>query len=460
MTRMIKRDSFSVFWSAFLLVFCFIVFWASVVGASQVKKPIMKQDMVPSNLLKWGKSASEHLVLVDKSAQKVIVYRGDNLLSPEKVYNCSTGENDGPKSSVNDRKTPEGIYYFTDSYIDKYLAPIYGVRAFPISYPNFLDKKEGKDGYGIWFHGVDKPLKPKDTNGCIAMNNNDIDDFSAYVKLFETPIIISSNIEMVPFQKLEQDAEEIVDIVNSWRDAWQSKDIEKYITHYHKQFTSESRDREQWKQYKGDLAKRYRSISVKIDDLELLTNDGVVLARFTQDYQSDGLRSRGIKDLYFKKNDNQWKIIGEFFSGEDKANAAAAATVAATAAAPTAAVPKKPVVSDLKIIENLIYSWIDAWEKKDLNQYISFYDKGFSSRGMDLDEWEKHREKLNAKYNSFNISIKDLKIKKDSGNKASVNFKQIYKADDYRDYGLKKMVLVKAGKDWKIKEEEWTLIKK
>ena len=33
--------------------------------------------------------------------------------------------------------------------------------------------------------------------------------------------------------------------------------------------------------------------------------------------------------------------------------------------------------------------------------------------------------------------------------------KQDYRADGYRDYGVKKIVLVKKGDDWKIKKEEW-----
>jgi len=38
---------------------------------------------------------------------------------------------------------------------------------------------------------------------------------------------------------------------------------------------------------------------------------------------------------------------------------------------------------------------------------------------------------------------------------ASVSFTQKYEADDYEDEGLKSLLLVKRGKGWKIKEEEW-----
>ena len=443
MTRMKKRDLFPVIWSVLFFVFI-INSWCNTAYSSQVKKPIIKNDLVPLNLLKWGKDASEHLVLVDKDAQKVMVYKGDNIFSPEKIYNCSTGENEGPKTRLNDRKTPEGIYYFTDSYIDRYLAPIYGVRAFPISYPNFLDKKEGKDGYGIWFHGTNKPLKPNDTNGCIAMANPDIDDFAAHVKLFDTPIIIAANIEMVPFKRLEKDAKELTEIVEGWRQAWQDKDMDGYISYYHKDFTSGSKDRDQWKQYKSELAKKYRNIGVNIHDLELLSNNGIILARFNQEYRSDTLFSNGIKSLYFKKNSDKWKIIGEFFTGKDK----------------VAIPPERPPVMDKVQVENLIYSWLDAWENKDLDRYISFYGDGFLSRGMDISAWKMHRDKLNKRYDLIDIRIDDLKIKEETGSRTYVSFKQDYRADNFRDYGLKEMVLEKEAGDWKIKEEDWTPIRR
>jgi len=48
-----------------------------------------------------------------------------------------------------------------------------------------------------------------------------------------------------------------------------------------------------------------------------------------------------------------------------------------------------------------------------------------------------------------------LKIEQASAVMASVSFTQKYEADDYEDEGLKSLLLVKRGKGWKIKEEEW-----
>ncbi len=136
-----------------ILSFLFHVPDADPLLASTVKP----QGLVPSVLLRWPCSGSPYALIVDKSEQKIFVYHHDNIFVPERAFHCSTGENDGPKTQKNDKKTPEGIYFFTNAYEKEALAPIYGVRAFPINYPNRIDKKEGKHGYGIWFHGTIRP---------------------------------------------------------------------------------------------------------------------------------------------------------------------------------------------------------------------------------------------------------------------------------------------------------------
>ena len=430
------------------LIFCLFIILSTLGGysasASSVKQPIKVRKLVPANLLEWGKGDSEYAILVDKSRQKIMVYRSNYLFAPEKVYKCSTGENDGPKSKKNDRRTPEGIYFFTNNVEKKYLSPIYGSRALPIDYPNLIDEKEGNSGYGIWLHGTNKPLKPKDTNGCIVLDNEDIEEMSSVIKLFETPIIISSRIKLVPPSELEKEANKIKRIIEKWRSSWQGKDIETYMSLYNRKFTSGVKNWHAWRDYKSRLAQKYKWINVKIDNLRLLSNDGVILAIFKQAYSTPSFESRGMKRLYFTKNSNEWKITGEFFRGAEKA-----------------IVPvKKPVLFSRREVEDFIHLWKDSWETKDLERYIFCYDTDFKSRNMDLSAWKNHRSRLNQKYQSLDIQISHLKIKRLTDKTVEVRFTQDYRADGYRDLGVKKMLLVKEGKEWKIKTEDWSPIKR
>ena len=420
--------------------FTLIIVLLSVPALSgRVKKPINHPKLVPDSILRWSGNNSPYAVLVDKSAQKIFLYHRNNLLSPVKIYRCSTGENEGPKSKQNDRKTPEGIYFFIKSYVEKNLSPIYGARAFPIDYPNPMDKQEGKEGYGIWFHGTNKPLKPRDTNGCIVLDNHNIDQLAEYIKLHDTPVIISSRIEMVPPEKLKKEKKEIEKLIEDWRRAWEKEDINRYMSFYSSRFTAQGKDWDLWKRYKSRLAHQYKNIRVKIDNLQLLRNDHLIMARFNQTYKTEVFKSEGEKRLFLRKNSNEWKIMGEFFEAAEKIKVAA----------------KRPAVSQTDEIKKFIYLWRQAWESKDLKSYIACYDTQFRSRGMGLKSWKRHRQELNRKYRSLKIRISDLKVKRLSDRAASVSFKQNYHADTYKDVGLKEISLIKKGKHWKIRKEEW-----
>ena len=426
-----------------LLFFLIIFFILSSSFADKISQPINAKKLVPACLLSWN-SGPEYAVLVDKSRQKVFIYKRDDLYNPFKVYDCSTGENDGRKRKAKDKKTPEGIYHFIKSVDDRYLAPVYGRRALPLDYPNVIDKNDGRGGYGIWFHGTNKNLIPRDTNGCVALKNSDIEELAGIVSLFDTPVIISQEIDFVPEGQNEDQKKNIIDIIESWRSSWENKNIDKYMSFYSKKFKSGWKDWGKWKSYKRQLAKKYRTIEVEVSDLNLFSYDGVILASFEQDYRTPSFDSLGIKKLYLTRNSTEWKIIDETFIGRDNARVAV----------------KKSIDSEKKEIKDFLFSWKGAWMKKDIVNYISCYDKAFKSRNMDLNAWEEHRQRLNEKYTSINVEISNIKIQLlASGKKARARFTQRYKADRYSDKGKKEILLVKKGTDWKILEENWTRIR-
>ena len=433
----LTRIKTPLFYLTFLSMMLFHLGQPSQVRPMQSSEKSPK--LVPAFLLKWPEQGSPYAVLVDKSKQEVLLYHRDNPFQPLKTYPASTGENDGPKAKMNDRKTPEGIYFFSDSFVDRELAPIYGVRAFPIDYPNPIDKTKGKGGYGIWFHGLNKPLKPTDTNGCIALDNPNIDELASYITIDETPIIISQQVTMVDYEDMKKEARELEGIIENWRKAWAGKEIDRYMSFYTASFASENKNREQYRVYKARLARTYKRIEVKINNLRLVRNDGLVVATFDQDYLTERLRSRGKKKLYLEQNSKQWKITREVFTSVEK----------------KWLYPPKPPLFNPQEIRDLIYAWKAAWEQEDLKTYIAFYDSNFRSRGMDLKAWKKHRDSLNGKYHTIQVDVQDLIIVPGQSDMVKVSFKQNYQADGYHDFGLKKMKLIKKGKHWKIKSEEW-----
>jgi len=443
--------------SIFFVLFLFLALWLGPAAAGAANP---SADKVPAPILKWSDTGSPYVIIVDKSLQKVLVYHKGNPYAPYKTYTCSTGENEGPKLKQNDRKTPEGIYFITREYNQRELAPIYGIKAFALDYPNNVDKMDGKGGYGIWFHGLNKPLKPRDTNGCVALVNEDMEDLIPIMRVADTPVVIVSRIEMVRPSELERERKKLLQVIETWRSGWEQKDIDKYMSAYSSGFRSSGKSWQQWRAYKARLAKQYKRISVKIQNLRVLKNDGLVMASFIQGYSNEHFDSTGRKILYFRQNSEEWKIIGEYFESAEIMPVVAKAEPAPPPAAPAPPAPEvKPqdrwATSDMTEIRAFLARWEKAWEGKVLGDYLSCYDAEFQSAGMNRTAWKAHKEKLNGKYRSIVVNIQDLKIEQASPFVATASFRQTYEADDYRDEGMKNLLLVKRGKTWKIKEEEW-----
>jgi murein L,D-transpeptidase YafK len=428
-------------------------------------------DKVPAAILQWAEEGSPYVIIVDKSLQKIFVYHKENPYTPRRTYTCSTGENEGPKLRENDRKTPEGIYFFNREYDQRELAPIYGIKAFALDYPNTVDKMDRKGGYGIWFHGLNKPLKPRDTNGCIALVNEDIEELTPIMRVEDTPVVIVSQIEMVSPSELERARKDLLHVIDTWKSAWEKEDIDQYMSTYSSSFRSSGKNWHQWRAYKERLAKQYKKIKVKIQNLCILKNDGLVMASFIQRYGNEHFDSTGRKTLYLRQNSKEWKIIGEYFESAEIMPVLAKAEPASPSpvTAPTMKEPSGPAVrpapevitqerratSDITEIRDLLARWEKAWEEKNLGGYLSCYDSSFHSGSMNLKAWKTYKEKLNGKYRSIVVDIQELKIDQASPFVATASFRQKYEADDYRDEGMKNLLLVKRGKIWKIKEEEW-----
>ena len=90
-------------------------------------------SQLPANLLISPHASPHHVILVEKSSQRLFIYKFDGDYELAATYNCATGENLGDKRVSGDRKTPEGIYFFTKAVGEQYLTSTYGVRAFPMN---------------------------------------------------------------------------------------------------------------------------------------------------------------------------------------------------------------------------------------------------------------------------------------------------------------------------------------
>jgi len=270
------------------------------------------EPLYPVALMNWMVEGTFHALIVDKSQQKLTVWKiKDGEPTMVDSYRCSTGENDGDKWVRGDMKTPEGVYFFCSVIDGRTLPAKYGLWAFTTDYPNFVDRRRGKNGDGIWLHGRDKPLGPKpDSNGCVAVENQDLIKISRYVRLQSTPLIVVEKMLMAPRSRVIEQERELRDFIERWRQRWESRDLEGYMSHYSANFQSCWLDYKGWKEKKRKLNKRYSKIRVRLGEVYLYRQNGIVTAIFTQNYSSDSFASSGIKVLYLTHKGN-YEIYAE-----------------------------------------------------------------------------------------------------------------------------------------------------
>ncbi|WP_297454527.1 L,D-transpeptidase family protein [Persephonella sp.] len=162
----------------------------------------------------------ERAIVVSKSKQKLIVVQLKNGV-PEVVDSsiAITGFKFGDKRELGDMKTPEGVY-FPKSYKSKSQLPAaYGIGAYPLNYPNALDKYIiHRNGDGIWIHATDKenPLFFS-SKGCVILTNKDFAKISDYIRIGKTPVVIQENFVLLDEKKYKQLRKDIDNFLNRWK---------------------------------------------------------------------------------------------------------------------------------------------------------------------------------------------------------------------------------------------------
>ncbi|NCN27787.1 L,D-transpeptidase family protein [bacterium] len=225
-----------------------------------------------------------------------------------------SGSNPGDKEVEGDEKTPEGIYFVTGKISKSLMTSLHGAVAFGLSYPNSFDRSEKKTGYGIWIHGVDSPDRMEkrfDTKGCVALSNEHVSELGKYLR-HEIPVIIVDTVKDSVKVKLQYKTGDLVDRTKAWAAAWSSMDLDSYMSFYHPDFKSREMNWNQWKDYKGQLVKNYKTIDVQLADVLVIDHPKYMYSVFEQRYESNRYRANGMKRLFWKKSESgEQKIVIE-----------------------------------------------------------------------------------------------------------------------------------------------------
>lgn len=275
------------------------------------------EELYPENLLQISatQAFSKYVFLVDKSLRKLYVFERDNeSIKKVEELTADIGKNNGKKEKENDHKTPEGIYFFQEKKTQPEIPfKLYGQMAFTMDYPNLFDKREGKTGYGIWLHSVpdDVPLT-RGSRGCVVVRNNEIARLEKYITFKQTPILIFDKVNYVPVSEHKKLRDEKASFLKSWIEAWESKDIDRYISYYDESFSAPGFNSfKAWKRHKERLKGKYGFIQIRLEQPFLLVHADKMIIRTLQKYTSDQHTDYGVKIVYAVLKDGKYKIVRE-----------------------------------------------------------------------------------------------------------------------------------------------------
>lgn len=280
---------------------------------------------LPANLLRFS-SQQKYAVLVDTSVARLYLFENQNGI-PKLVTDSyvTIGKLGASKQSEGDQRTPLGVYFvngkLTRDQLDKTYgsqADLYGVGAWPISYPNEWDKREKRTGHGIWLHGSPANTyarPPQASNGCVVLTNTEMEQIASHLQVGITPVIITQSIDWISSTEWEKQRNQIQNQIDQWRTAWESLQTTHYLAFYGRDFQSaEGLDIAAWKQQKTAINARKQWTKIKLDEISIFSTGGnqpLLVSSFSQDYKSDNLANQSNKRLYWKQEGSQWRIVWE-----------------------------------------------------------------------------------------------------------------------------------------------------
>ncbi|EJL8482301.1 murein L,D-transpeptidase [Campylobacter jejuni] len=202
----------------------------------------------------------------------------------------------GDKKIEGDLKTPVGFYELGRKFNPG--DPYYGPFAFATTYPNLLDKVQGKTGGGIWIHGY-----PLDGSRLVVQDK----------KVF----VMTEEKEKIRAKK-DQIASLLADLF-TWKLAWTNSDTNTYLSFYDEQEFKrfDKMKFEQFASMKKSIFSRKEDKKIKFSDINIspypnLENETMYRISFYEDYYTKNYQFRGDKILYVKiDSKGKMKILAE-----------------------------------------------------------------------------------------------------------------------------------------------------
>jgi murein L,D-transpeptidase YafK len=255
------------------------------------------------------------LLTCDKNSSQLTLYTKNEMkaFQLDNNFTAFVGKRKGDKQKEGDLKTPIGVYKLIQKLEN--VDPFYGPLAFVTSYPNTYDKIRGKNGSGIWVHGL--PMQQKRdtfTRGCIAISNDHLKEVEAHINPKQTLVFIDNH--RFPEVKKAQLAQILAGLYQ-WKSAWSENNLDNYMDFYSPQFKrSDGLNYQRFKQYKQRIFSRKTHKRIHFEKINIIPypsaqDRDTFLIFFKEHYFSPHYSFQGDKELYIKLHDHTFQILAE-----------------------------------------------------------------------------------------------------------------------------------------------------
>jgi murein L,D-transpeptidase YafK len=278
-------------------------------GFSSINSTI--RTTLPENLQK--------IIYIDTSNSRLFIFEKDGVML-NKVFDvyASIGKNGSRKNHEGDKKTPIGIYSL-EKKIKQPLSDFYGEGAYPINYPNSLDKLLNKTGHGIWIHGTPKNTysrPPQSSDGCVVIANEDFINFEKQINNNNVKVIISDESYEDYFKAShESNHSDFISAFNTWKTNWEAKNFDSYLAFYDSNAQYNFKNFKNWTDTKLKVFENSNAINVFVENFLAIDypddKDNLKFVEFKQTYTSNITNNVSIKQQIWRKFNNEWKIISE-----------------------------------------------------------------------------------------------------------------------------------------------------
>ena len=280
--------------------------------------PATAETQLPAYLLQLPASLATVLVAeTDTSTLHRFTVAEGRIQHHDERY-MSIGQNGVGKQRPWDRRTPLGIYFVVEQLDTSKMHERYGPTAFPLDYPNIWDRRNRRGGDGIWIHGVTPNSgrrPPRDTDGCIALPNDELLAIEDQLLPTITPVIVTRQIRWQNRAATGDAQRSIGAALEAWETSHRQGDLHRYLSLYADDFVYRGMNRADWSAYRLQSFRNAPVLELELSDVLILADpeeEGLYLTRFQQRIVTNDQTITTTKRLYWRRNDDGGlKIIAE-----------------------------------------------------------------------------------------------------------------------------------------------------